>query len=115
MQDEILEVARQLLKSRLRHYLYETKANECGPSEQMWRSLLSWQGELVAAAEVAWQERLTQQPRPSPEIVLRAFCEAVEDVRESVTAQREALEPLIQAFESSFDPQSLLGATVESE
>lgn len=114
MQDEVLEIVRQLLKGRLRHFLYATKADECGPSEQMWRSLLTWQCDLTAEAEKQYADLVAKSGRPSLDIVRQALVEAAADVRESVSAQREALEPLIDSYIASFDPYGLVEHPAEA-
>ncbi len=111
MQPELLRAASQLLKSRLRHYVYSAKARECGAEERVWRSLLLLEDEIEARAYAAWVEARASQPMGGSLLVplLRsALTLAIAGAAETFGPERTVeLQPLVDQFIREFEPSEL--------
>lgn len=112
--DRVGQATQQLIKARLRHFLYLSMAVPGDPKEGMWRSLLSWQDDLLSQAENDWLVQTSRYGPPTLSVVQRALPAAVTDVVDTISAQRAALGPLVRDFVDAFDPRPLTGLSRRS-
>ena len=100
VEPSIAETTRQLLKSRLRYFLFISKAEAGGDEEGKWRSLLLMEDAVLARSDADFYRVVAGSGALSGAEYYLALRGAVEDVYETFPTeqQRDAVRPLIEEW-----------------